>query len=123
MPSRDLRVLCVEDDPDTCELLTVMLGHHGFEAVCVPEVSAALSLMRKEKFRLYVLDGQLPGVSGLSLCQEIRAVDKRTPVVIFSANAGESDREAGMRAGADAYIFKPDIGEIVPAVRRLLQES
>jgi OmpR-family two-component system manganese-sensing response regulator len=79
--------------------------------------------MGQEKFRLYVLDGQLPGVSGLSLCQEIRAADKSTPVVIFSANARESDREAGMRAGADAYIFKPDISAIVPAVRRLLQES
>jgi two-component system response regulator MprA len=123
MPSRDLRILCVEDDPDTCELLTTMLGHHGFEAVCVPDVSAALSLMEKEEFRLYVLDGQLPGVSGLSLCQEIRAEDDRTPVVIFSANVRETDREAGMLAGADAYIFKPEIGEIVPTVRRLLQEA
>jgi DNA-binding response OmpR family regulator len=123
MPSRDLRILCVEDDPDTCELLTVMLGHHGLEAVCVPEVAAALSLMGKEEFRLYILDGQLPGMSGLSLCQEIRAADKKTPVVIFSANARESDREAGMRAGANAYIFKPDIGAIAPTVRRLLQES
>lgn len=123
MPSRDLRILCVEDDPDTCELLTVTLAHHGFEAVCVPDVAAALNLMGKEKFRLYVLDGQLPGVSGLSLCQEIRAADKRTPVVIFSANAREADREAGMRAGASAYIFKPDIGAIAPTVRRLLQVS
>lgn len=123
MPLRGLRILCVEDDPDTCELLTVTLGHHGFEAVCVPEVSAALSLMEKEEFRLYILDGQLPGVSGFSLCQEIRAADKNTPVVIFSGHVRESDREAGMLAGANAYIFKPDIREIVPAVRRLLQES
>ena len=123
MPSRDLRILCVEDDPDTCELLTVTLGHHGFEAVCVPDVVAALSLMGKEKFRLYVLDGQLPGVSGLSLCQEIRAADELTPVVIFSANARESDREAGIRAGANAYIFKPDIRAIAPTVRRLLEQA
>ena len=123
MPARDLRILCVEDDPDTCELLTAMLGHHGLEAVCVPEVTAALSLMGKEKFRLYVLDGQLPGVSGLSLCQEIRAADQRTPVVIFSGHGRESDREAGMRAGANAYILKPDVREIVSTVKRLLQES
>ena len=123
MPSRVLRILCVEDDPDTCELLTAMLGHHGMEAVCVPGVSAALTLMEKEKFRLYVLDGQLPGVSGLSLCQEIRAADKRTPIIIFSGHARESDREAGMLAGANSYIMKPEIREIVPTAKRLLQES
>ena len=123
MPSRDLRILCVEDDPNTCEVLTTLLGLHGLEAVCVPDVAAALSLLGKEKFRLYVLDGQLPGVSGLSLCQEIRAADKSTPVVIFSGHAGESDREAGLRAGANAYVFKPEIREIIPTVKRLLQES
>lgn len=123
MPKHDLRILCVEDDADTCELLTVMLGHYGMEAVCVPEVAAALSLMRKEKFRLYILDGQLPGVSGLSLCQEIRSADKVTPIVIFSGHCREADRRAGMLAGADAYIFKPEMKEIVPMVKRLLEGS
>ena len=120
MPSRNLRILCVEDDPDTCELLTVTLGHYGLEAVCVPEVAAALSLMSREKFRLYILDGQLPGVSGLSLCQEIRSADKLTPIVIFSGHARESDRITGMLAGADAYLIKPDMSELVPTVKRLL---
>ena len=122
MPSRDLRILCVEDDPDTCELLTTLLGLHGLVAVCVPGASAALSLMGKEKFRLYILDGQLPGVSGLSLCQEIRAADKVTPVVIFSGHGRESGREAGMRAGASAYVLKPGVSEVVSTVKRLLQE-
>ena len=123
MPSRDLRILCVEDDPDTCELLTLTLHHHGFEAVCVPEVAAALSLMSKEKFRLYILDGQLPGVSGLSLCQEIRSADWVTPIVIFSGHVRESDQKAGMSAGADAYLLKPDMSELVPTVKRLLGNS
>ena len=123
MTSRDLRILCVEDDPDTRELLTAVLGHHGLDAVCVPDVAAALSLMGKEKFRLYVLDGQLPGVSGLSLCQEIRAADQKTPVVIFSGHGQESDRRAGMLAGANAYVLKPDVREIVSTVKRLLEEA
>jgi len=123
MPSHDLRILCVEDDPDTCELLTVTLGHYGLEAVCVPGVAAALNLMSKERFRLYILDGQLPGVSGLSLCQEIRAADKVTPIVIFSGHCRDADRKAGLSAGADAYIFKPEMKEIVPTVKRLLKAS
>ena len=123
MPSRDLRILCVEDDADVCELLKATLVFHGFEAVGVPEVAAALDLMAREKFRLYILDGQLPGVSGLSLCQEIRAADKETPVVIFSGRSRESDRDDAMRAGADAYVVKPDVSEIVPTVKRLLGQA
>ena len=123
MPSSDFRILCVEDDPDTCELLTLTLRHHGLEAVCVPNVAAAHSLMMKEKFRLYILDGQLPGVSGLTLCQEIRSADKVAPIVIFSGHCRDADRRAGMSAGADAYIFKPEMKEIVPMVKRLLEVS
>ncbi|HEX8131218.1 MAG TPA: response regulator [Pyrinomonadaceae bacterium] len=123
MPSPALRILCVEDDADICEVLTTMLSIHSFEAVCVPEVDTAHALMGKEKFRLYILDGQLPGMSGLTLCQEIRAVDKVTPIIIFSGHGYESDRAAGLRAGANAYILKPELKEIIPTVKRLLEQT
>ena len=123
MPSPSLRILCVEDDADICEVLTATLGFYSFEAVCVPDVAAAHALMGKEKFRLYILDGQLPGASGLTLCQEIRAADKVTPIVIFSGHGKASDRAAGLGAGADAYILKPDMEAIVPTVKRLLGQA
>ena len=74
------------------------------------------------RFDLYVLDSELPGFSGLTLCQRIRAADARTPIVIFSAHGFESHREAGMLAGADAYVVKPDVTELIPTVKRLLEE-
>jgi DNA-binding response OmpR family regulator len=123
MPSPSLRILCVEDNADICELLTTTLGFCSFEAVCVPDVTGAHALMSKEQFRLYILDGQLPGASGLTLCQEIRAADRVTPIVIFSGHGKESDRAAGLRAGADAYILKPDMEAIVSTVRRLLEQA
>ena len=123
MTSPALRILCVEDDADICEVLTTTLSMYSLEAVCVPEVAAAHDLMGKEKFRLYILDGQLPGVSGLTLCQEIRVADKVTPIIIFSGHGKESDRAAGLRAGANAYILKPGMNEIVPTVKRLLEQA
>ena len=71
----------------------------------------------------YIIDGQLPGVSGLGLCEEIRRRDKKTPVIIFSGHGYASDREAGMLAGANVYLLKPDTSEIVPTVKRLLEEA
>jgi two-component system response regulator MprA len=76
--------------------------------------------MERERFSLYVLDGGLRRVKGLSLCERIRAVDTRTPIVIFSGHASAPDIEAGMLAGANAYLVKPDSSELIPTIRRLL---
>ena len=114
------RVLYVEDDADTRTLLKMMLASSNMESVGVPDVAAALRLMAREQFSLYVLDGGLPGISGLSLCAQIRAADARTPIVIFSGHAYASDIEAGLHAGADAYLVKPDASMLMPTIRRLL---
>lgn len=114
------RILCVDDDGDTRDMLETLLGRSDLEAVCVGDVIAALRLMAAEQFRLYIIDGQLPGVSGLTMCEEIRKRDVLTPIVIFSAHALPADLEAGLRAGANVYIVKPDTTQLVPTVRRLL---
>ena len=121
MPTK--RILCVDDDESTCELLTTMLGLSDLEAVGVSDVNEALRLMETEQFSLYVLDGQLPGVSGLALCQQIRAIDKDTPIVIFSGAAYQTDIDAGLLAGANAYVVKPDSSDLVATVKRLLEEA
>jgi DNA-binding response OmpR family regulator len=117
------RVLCVEDDADTREMLKTKLGLSDFEAVVAQDAGAALRLMGSERFDLYVLDGGLRGVDGLSLCEQIRVSDAHTPIIIFSGHAFASDIEAGMLAGANAYLVKPDSSELVPTIRRLLEAA
>lgn len=119
MPSN--RVLCVEDDADTRTLLKTMLSFSDLEAVVAPDLDAALRLMEREQFSLYVLDGGLRKVSGLSLCEQIRSADAHTPIVIFSDHAFASDIEAGMLAGANAYLVKPDLSKLISTINRLLE--
>ena len=114
------RVLCVEDDADTRDMLKAKLILSDIEAVVASDMDAALRLMEHERFSLYVLDGGLRSVNGFSLCEQIRASDARTPIVIFSGHAFASDIEAGMLAGANAYLVKPDSSELVSTIRRLL---
>ena len=118
-----MRILCVDDDADTRFLLERLLDLSDLEAVCVKDTETALRLIGEEQFSLYIIDGQLPGVSGLGLCEEIRRRDPKTPIVIFSGHGYASDRRAGMLAGANVYIVKPNTSEIVPTVKRLLEES
>jgi DNA-binding response OmpR family regulator len=117
------RVLCVEDDADTRDMLKMKLGFSDFEAVAAPDADAAFRLMERERFSLYVLDGGPRGVKGVSLCARIRATGDRTPIVIFSGHAFAADIEAGMRAGANAYLVKPDSSELIPTIRRLLETA
>ena len=117
------RVLCVEDDEDTRDMLKTMLGFSDLEGVGAPNVGVALRLMEHQRFDLYILDGGLRGVNGLSLCEQIRASDARAPIIIFSGNALASDIEAGMHAGANAYLVKPDTSELVPTIKRLLEAA
>jgi len=117
------RVLYVEDDADTRDMLQTMLDYSDFEAVGAADLDAALRLMERERFSLYVLDGGLRSVRGLSLCEQIRAVDAHTPIVIFCGHASASDIEVGMLAGANAYLIKPDSSELIPTVRRLLEAA
>ena len=115
------RILCVDDDEEVRILLESYLTHSGLEVVVVKDLGAALRMMEREQFSLYVLDGGMPGVSGLSICEEIRKRDRLTPIVIFSGHGFASDIVAGMDAGANAYIVKPGVENLVPIVRRLLQ--
>ena len=117
------RILCVEDDADTRHMLKTKLRLSDFEAVAAPDADAALRLMGRERFSLYVLDGGLRGIKGPSLCKQIRASDARTPIVIFSGRAYASDIAAGMLAGANAYLVKPDSSELIPTIRRLLEPA
>ena len=117
------RVLCVEDDADTRDMLKAKLSLSDFDAVFAPDIEAALRLMERERFCLYVLDGGLRGIKGPSLCEQIRASDARTPILIFSGHAYASDIEAGMLAGANAYLVKPDSSELIPTMRRLLLKA
>ena len=118
-----MRILCVDDDEDTRQLLQHLLEYSDLEAIAVQDTAAALRLIQQEQFSLYIIDGQLPGVSGLGLCAQIRQHDKKTPVIIFSGHGYPADKIEGLRAGANVYIVKPEISEIVPAVKRLLAEA
>jgi DNA-binding response OmpR family regulator len=118
-----MRILCVDDDEDTRSLLEHLLEYADLEAIAVQNTKTALFLIEKEQFGLYIIDGQLPGVSGLGLCEQIRRFDQHTPIIIFSGHGYAKDLEAGMAAGANVYIVKPDTREIVPTVRRLLAQA
>lgn len=115
------RILCLEDNEDTCFMLKALLSRQEFDVVSAADAEEALRITREQKFALYVIDLHLPAMSGLEFCREARGSGDETPILIYTAAAFEADRVEGMRAGANAYLVKPEIDGIVPTVMRLLE--
>jgi DNA-binding response OmpR family regulator len=107
MSERKLRILCIEDEPDTCELLATVLTGEGYEFVSVGSLAEGLRLIQTEHFDLYILDERLPDGSGLELARQIRQFDPHTPILFESANAAAQAVQQGLEAGAQAYLTKP----------------
>jgi DNA-binding response OmpR family regulator len=118
------RALVVEDDADIVELLTHYLSADGFGVEAAADGRKALALLRQGDFDLLVLDLQLPGLDGLTVCAEVRR-DPRlrdVPIVMLTARGDEADRIVGLEMGADDYVVKPfSPKELVARVRALFR--
>jgi CheY-like chemotaxis protein len=114
------RILCVDDNEDNCFMLTNLLGREGYEARSVESIEQALEFAHKDSFNLYVLDSWLSKGSGTDLCRKIREFDPQTPIIFYSGAAYESDRQEALQAGADAFVAKPHIEELLRTVTRFL---
>jgi len=118
------RALVVEDDPDIVELVVHYLRGDGWAVETASDGRAALERLHAEAFQLLVLDLQLPGMDGLSICADVRR-DKRTrdlPVVMLTARGDEADRVVGLEVGADDYVVKPfSPKELMARVRALFR--
>jgi DNA-binding NtrC family response regulator len=101
------RVLIVEDDPAMCDLLEAQLTRRGFEAISRRSAQQALALLRTEDFQVLVADHNMPGTSGISLCEELSANRPDLPVVVITAFGSMETAIAAIRAGAYDFLTKP----------------
>jgi DNA-binding response OmpR family regulator len=118
------RILCTEDDPDTRELLILILQDEGYEVLCSDNAQETITLAKTQGFDLYLVDSWLPGFSGAKLTAKIREFDNRTPILFYSGSAHDADKENARSAGAQGYLVKPvENQELVAEVIRLIADS
>jgi CheY-like chemotaxis protein len=104
------KILIVEDHADIRRLIRMTLEFEGCEIHDAPDAPTGWDRVRELQPNAVLLDVMMPGaLNGLDLCRAIKADGRlrRIPVVILSARGSAADREAGMLAGADAYLLKP----------------
>jgi two-component system alkaline phosphatase synthesis response regulator PhoP len=105
------RILIVEDDPAVRDVVEHALSREGMETETASDGEEALQSLRAAgPFDLVVLDVMLPGMDGISVCQELRNGDSpstEAPVVMLTARDDETSIVVGLEVGADDYVTKP----------------
>ncbi len=105
-----LQVLVVEDHPVNRMILEAWMGSSGHTCAAAENGQIAVDMAALQQYDLIVMDVNMPVMDGLSATRAIRAgggVNVDTPIVVLSASARNEDHEAGLEAGADAYLNKP----------------
>ena len=117
-----VRILVVDGDPKTCDLLTTKLNLSGFSTQSCTDGEAALKLLSTEGFDAVISDLNMPRISGLQLLEATRRL---VPHTAFLMATGEGHIEVGinaMKQGADDYILKPFRMEaVIVSLRRALE--
>ena len=117
-------VLIVEDEPAIAELIAVNLRHNGFRPTWAMDSESAQREIDTVLPDLILLDWMLPGESGLTLAKRWRSHPrtKAVPIIMLTARGDESDRVAGLDAGADDYMAKPfSTKEMLARIRAVLR--
>lgn len=117
------RILLVDDDELILLSLQDLFGLAGLEVRAAGSGAEGLAAAVAEPFDLVVLDVVMPGMSGLEVCRKLRSRPEyaEVPILLLTAKAEESDRRAGVEAGADSFLAKPfDPGRLVELVKEAL---
>ena len=118
------RVLVVEDDPAMARALRDGFEYEGYAVRVAADGETGLELAREPGLDLIVLDVMLPRMSGLEICQRLRAARDDVPIILLTARSQESDKVQGLRLGADDYVTKPfGFGELVARVEAVLRRA
>jgi len=117
------RVLIIEDDPDTQQMLSVILRAEGYDILTAGSGPLGLELLRKMGPDLVVLDWMLPGMDGLEILRRAREFST-VPVIMLTAKTGPHDRVTGLDTGADDYLAKPfEPEELLARIRAHLRRA
>jgi DNA-binding response OmpR family regulator len=118
------KMLVVDDEPDTIELISFNLQNAGYEVITAADGAEALRKARRHAPDAIVLDLMLPELDGLEVCKVLRRdpATEKIPILMLTAKAAETDRIVGLELGASDYLTKPfSPRELVLRVRNILK--
>jgi DNA-binding NtrC family response regulator len=119
-----LRVLVVDDDEDICLYLREFLTREGFKVQTVSKPAEALVEIRQGRHQIVLLDVVLPGVEGVELLRQVRAIDSDICVIVMTGYPSVQSAVESMKAAAFDYLQKPfDLEQLRAVMERAIREK
>jgi two-component system KDP operon response regulator KdpE len=117
------RILVVDDEPQIRRVMRATLVHEGYEVMDARSGPDALDRLHSEKFDLILLDINMPGLTGIETCRQIRLVSD-VGIIMMTVRDKESDKVAALDVGADDYVTKPfSMPEMLARIRAVLRRN
>ena len=118
-----LKILVVEDDPDTGETIQEGLERAGHQVEWVETKSEGQQKIASNTYDMIVLDWNLGSESGLDICSEYRSQGGKTPILMLTGKSKVNDKVMGLDHGADDYLVKPfSISELNARIQAILRK-
>jgi len=119
-----LRVLVIDDDEDICQYLREFLTREGFKVTTISKPADALAEIRQGRHQIVLLDVRMPGVDGVDLLRQVRAVDSDICVIVMTGYPSVQSAVDSMKASAFDYLQKPfDLQSLRAVVDRAIREK
>lgn len=120
----DMRILLIEDDPNTSSFIVKGLKQEGFNVEHAANGEDGFHLASTESFDLLIVDIMMPKMDGLTVISQLRQRQMATPVIVLSAKSSVSDRVKGLETGGDDYLVKPfAFSELVARIHAIMRRS
>lgn len=120
------KILIIEDYNNIVEILTMRLSAMGYAVISAKDGQEGLTLARKEKPDLIVLDVTLPKMNGYKISRLLKFDSryKDIPIIMLTARETKLDEQIGLETGADVYIYKSDrTGKLLKTIRHFLDST
>src|SRR3954454_5424798 len=119
-----MRILVVDDEPRMAAAVEEGLRENGYAVDVAEHGEDALAFAGTAAYDAIVLDVQLPGLDGLTICRRLRADGSVTPILLLTARDTTADKVSGLDCGADDYLTKPfEFDELLERLRALLRRG
>ena len=117
-------ILVLDDDPDICTMIKMVLNYYGYEAMEADTEETAKNIISSNHVDLLIMDMLLSGADGTDICRRLKQDQKTSSLPILMFSAHPTARETCLAAGADDFISKPfEMNDMITRINFFLEQS